>query len=143
MPTTKTGYWIRVKNGQVTDVWDYAPDPARRAAEPGWAEAVEVFPDLTPNREILTSHSFNLETTPLQIVWGKREVTVDERKESLKGQAKAEFQRVVMEQMRLQMSDNPAEQYDANAVATAKSAMEAKIAAVDAATTHEQVDALM
>ena len=143
MPTTRTGYWIRVKNGQVTDVWDYAPDPARRAAEPGWQEAVEIFPDITPNREIVTSHTFNLDATPIQIVWGKREVTVDERQGSLIGQAKGEFQRVVQEQMQRQINDNPDEQYDANAVAQAKADMEAKIAAVQAATTHEALDALM
>jgi hypothetical protein len=143
MPTVKTGYWIRVKDGQVTDVWDYAPDPARRAAEPGWREAVEVFPDMTPHREITTGHSFNLDATPAEIVWAKREVTVEERRASMIGQAKGEFQRVVQEQLRLQMNDNPAEQYDPNAVATAKSAMEAKIATLEGASTHEALDALM
>ena len=47
MPTTKTGYWIRVKNGEVTDVWDTTPDYQNQA---GWREAVEVFPDVTPNQ---------------------------------------------------------------------------------------------
>lgn len=141
MPT-RTGYWIRVKNGTVTDVWDYAPDPARRAAESGWREAVEIHPDLIPNREIYTSHTFNIDVEPAQIVWGKRELTLDERKGALIGQAKGEFQRVVNEQMRLQMNDNPAEEYDPAAVQTAKDAMNARIAQIDAATTHEQVDAL-
>ena len=143
MPTVKTGYWIRAKNGTVTDVWDYAPDPARRAAEPGWREAVEVFPDTIPNREILTGHSFNLDATPAEIVWAKREVTVDERRDSMIGQAKAEFQRVVNEQLRRQMNDNPAEEYDPTAVSTAKTAMEQKIAALQGAITHEALDALM
>jgi hypothetical protein len=40
MPT-KTGYWIRVKNGQVKDVWDYKPSDDKLAAESGWREAVE------------------------------------------------------------------------------------------------------
>ena len=45
MPT-KTGYWIRVKNGKVTDVWDYKPSAEKLATEGGWREAVEVLPDL-------------------------------------------------------------------------------------------------
>jgi len=143
MPTVKTGYWIRAKNGTVTDVWDYAPDPARRAAEPGWREAVEIFPDTTAHREILTGHSFNLDATPAEIVWAKREVTVDERRESMIGQAKGEFQRVVNEQLRRQMNDNPAEEYDPAAVATAKTAMEQRIVTLQGATTHEALDALM
>lgn len=142
MPT-KTGYWIRVKGGKVSDVWDYKPDAARLAAEAGWREAVEIHPDLTDNREIYTTHTFNIDVEPAQIVWGKRELSVDERKQSLIGQAKAEFQMVVNQQMRLQMSDNPAEEYDPTAVATAKDAMNARIAAVEAAVTHEDVDALM
>ena len=85
MPTTKTGYWIRVKNGEVTDVWDTTPDYQNQA---GWREAVEVFPDVTPNREIITTHSFDLNANPAQIVWAKREVTMDERKGALSGQAK-------------------------------------------------------
>jgi ribosome modulation factor len=40
MPT-KTGYWIRVKNGQVKDVWDYKPSDDKLASESGWREAVE------------------------------------------------------------------------------------------------------
>jgi hypothetical protein len=32
MPT-KTGYWIRVKNGKVTDVWDYKPSAEKLASE--------------------------------------------------------------------------------------------------------------
>lgn len=143
MPTTKTGYWIRVKDGVVTDVWDYAPDPTRRATEAGWREAVEVFPDMTPHREILTGHSFDLNATPAQIVWAKRELSVEERRGSMVSLAKSAFQQVVQEQLRLQLSDNQNEQYDPNAVASAKTAMEQKIAALEAASTHEDLDLLV
>lgn len=143
MPNIRTGYWIRARNGVVTDVWDYAPDAGRMANEAGWREAVEVFPDMTPNRDILTGHTFNLDATPAEIVWSKRELTVEERQGVLIGQAKGEFQRVVQEQMQRQINDNPDEQYDPAAVAQAKSDMEAKIAAAQAATTHEAIDALM
>ena len=124
-------------------MWDYKPSADKIANEAGWREAVEIFPDIVDGREIVTTHSINIDVTPAEIVWSKRELSVDERKESLKGQAKAAFQQVVMEQMRRQMNDNPAEEYDPTAVQTAKDAMNAKIAAVDAATTHEALDALM
>ena len=39
MPT-KAGFWIRVKNGQVTDVWDYRPSDDKLAKEPGWLRLV-------------------------------------------------------------------------------------------------------
>jgi hypothetical protein len=94
MPT-KAGFWIRVKNGQVTDVWDYRPSDDKLAKEPGWREAVEVMPDLVPNREMVTTHHFDIDVTPAQIVWGKRAIEVEERKDGLRGSAKAAFKDAV------------------------------------------------
>jgi len=125
----------------VKQVWDYAPDASRRAAESGWREAVEVKPDLVDNREIMTTHSFDLNADPAQIVWGKRELTVDERKGVLRGQANAEFQEVVDAQLQIEMADDDASG-DLEAVSTAKAAKDARIAAINAATTHDEVDAL-
>lgn len=143
MPTIRTGYWIRVKGGQVMDVWDYAPDPNRMATEAGWKEAIEIFPDLVPNREIITSHSFNLNSEPLEIIWSKRELTVEERRESLINQAKQMFNRTVQDQLYLQMNENPDDQYDANVVAQAKLNMDSRIATIKNTVTHEDLDALM
>ena len=140
MPT-QTGFWIQVKNGEVKQVWDYKPDPARMSEEGGWRAAVEVKPDLVDNREIITTHSFDLDADPAQIVWGKRELTVDERKGALIGQAKAEFQQIVDSQLQVEMADDDASG-DLDAVAAAKAVKDARIAAINAATTHDEVDAL-
>jgi hypothetical protein len=125
----------------VKQVWDYAPDASRRAAESGWREAVEVKPDLVDNREIITTHSFDLDADPAQIVWGKRELTVDERKGALVGRAKAEFQQVVDAQLQVEMADDDASG-DLDAVAAAKAVKDAKIVAINTATTHEDVDVI-
>jgi hypothetical protein len=140
MPT-QTGFWIQVKNGEAKQVWDYAPDASRRAAESGWREAVEVKPDLVDNREIITTHSFDLDADPAQIVWAKRELTVDERKGALVGQANAEFQEVANEQTQIEVDDTDASG-DLDAVSAAKVVKDARIAAIAAATTHDEVDAL-
>jgi hypothetical protein len=96
MPT-KTGYWIRVKNGKVTDVWDYKPSAEKLASEAGWREAVEIMPDLVANREIMTTHQINIDVEPAEIVWSKRELEVDERKDGLRSQAKAAFKQWSMQ----------------------------------------------
>ena len=140
MPT-QTGFWIQVKNGEVKQVWDYKPDPARMAAESGWRAASEVKPDLVDNREIMTTHSFDLDADPAQIVWAKRELTIDERKGALIGQANAEFQAVVDAQLAIEMAEDDASG-DLDAVAAAKAVKDAKIVAINTATTHEDVDAL-
>ena len=140
MPT-QAGFWIQVKNGEVKQVWDYKPDASRMAAESGWRAASEVKPDLVDNREIMTTHSFDLDADPAQIVWGKRELTVDERKGALRSQANAEFQAVVDAEVAIEMADDDASG-DLEAVSAAKAVKDARIAAINAATTHDEVDAL-
>jgi hypothetical protein len=139
MSLVKQGYWIRVQGGKVTQVWDTQP-PVE--TESGWKEAIEIHPDLVPNREYVTHHTIDHNKTPAEIIWHKTELTVDDRKGGLIGAAKGEFQRVVNEETQKQLGDNPAEVYDPAAVEAAKVAMEAKIVAVNAATTHEDLDAL-
>jgi uncharacterized protein YfeS len=139
MSTIKTGYWVRVIDNSVTDCWDSAPP----AGQDGWNEAVEIIPDLIQNREIMTTHTFDLSKSPVEIIWGKRDLEIDERKGSLIGQANGLFQQVVYQQIQLQLSANPAEEFDTSLVSAAKETLLAKIAQIEAATTHEEVDALM
>jgi hypothetical protein len=126
----------------VKQVWDYKPDAERMSTESGWRAASEVKPDLVDNREIMTTHSFDLDADPAQIVWAKRELTVDERKGGLVGQAKSAFQQVVEAEMRKEVDEFPSTQYDAAVVDAARVAFEARMTAIATATTHEDVDAL-
>ena len=133
MPT-RSGYNVRVQNGKVTDCWD-TPAPEGQS---GWSAAVEITPDLTPNREILTTHTFD-------IIWGKRELSVDERKGSLIGQAEFE---VIRLENQLEMKRNIPEFADQIStleaeIEAAKSTRDARVIQVNAAATHEDVDALM
>lgn len=141
MPT-KTGFWIRVKNGQVTDVWDYKPSADKLASEPGWREAVEVMPDLVANREMMTTHHFNIDVEPAQIVWGSREVSVEERQEMLISAQKAAYTAVVNAEAAKEVNDNPDDFYDAAVAAAAKATRDANIVAITAAATHDELDAL-
>jgi len=139
MSTIKTGYWVRIIADAVTECWDTTPPEGQS----GWFEAVEVLPEITPNREIMTTHSFDISKSPVEIVWGKRDIEIDERKDSLISVAKQEFQLVVQQQLQLQMSADPSEEFDTSVVDSAKATMLARIAEIQAATTHEEVDELM
>ncbi len=143
MSTIKTGYWVRAVNGNVTDCWDYKPSEDKMASEPGWREAVEVIPDTVPNREYVSTHTFDLSKTPAEIVWSKASLSVDDRRGSLKSQAKGIFQQALQEQTRLEMSDNANEALDLETITTARATLAARVAALDAAVTHEAIDALM
>jgi hypothetical protein len=142
MPT-KTGYWICVKNGKVTDVWDYKPSADKLASEPGWREAVEIFPETVPDREIITTHEINIDVEPAQIVWSKRPLEVEERKGVLRSTAQQAFKRVVDSEVVKETDGFPATQYDAVVVEAARVVFEARMLEIEAAQTHEDVDALM
>jgi len=140
MPT-RSGYNVRVQNGQVTDVWD-TPAPE---GQDGWSPAVEITPDLTENREVITTHTIDITKNPIEIIWSKRELTVDERKGSLIGQANFA---VTMIENQIEMKKDIPD--FAGEVATleeqlpgARTTRDARVAQVEAAVTHEDVDALM
>lgn len=134
-------HYVQVLNGEVKQVWDTAPPEG--VGNNGWKNAVEVRPAITAHRQGYGSHSFDITTDPVQIIWSTFNITVSDRKNSMKANAGFTFERVVIEQARLQLSPVESEQYDATAVETARQAMIAKQAAIDAATTHDQLDALM
>lgn len=125
--------FVRIQNNLVTDCWDTPPP----AGQDGWKSAVEVKPAITAHRQGYTAHTFNLATDPVQIVYGTYDIPVADRKVGMKANASFSFQQVVQEQMR-----DPAK-YDPAAVAAAQAAIAPKVAAIEAATTHDQLDALL
>lgn len=127
-------HFVQVLNGEVKQVWD--TPPAEGVGNNGWRNAVEVRPSIQAGRQGYTAHRFDLNTDPVQIIWDTYEISVDERKAGMKANAGFEFQQVVN-----QMTRNP-ETLDAQAIEAAKQAMIAKQAAIDAASTHDELDTL-
>ena len=127
-------HFVQVLNGEIKQVWDTAP--AEGVGNNGWRNAVEVRPSIQAGRQGYTAHRFDLNTDPVQIIWDTYEISVEERKAGMKANAGFEFQQVVN-----QMTRNP-ETLDAAAIEAAKQTMVAKQAAIDAATTHDELDAL-
>jgi hypothetical protein len=128
-------HYVQVLNGEVKQVWD--TPPSEGVGNNGWKSAVEVRPAITAHRQGYTAHRFDITTDPVQIIWDTFDISVADRKNSMKSGAGFEFQMVVNQQAR-----NP-ETYDAAAIETARQAMITKQAAIEAATTHDQLDALL
>jgi len=124
--------YVRIENGEVKDVWDTLPD-----GREGWKDAIEVKPTIIPHRQYYTAHTFDLTKDPVEIVYGVADVTVDERKENMKQQAKIAFNMLFRQQ-----AANPST-YDPVALQVAKDAVAPKQAAIDACTTHDELDALL
>ena len=90
-----------------------------------------------PHRQGYTAHVFDITKTPVEIVYGTFDITVEERKAGMISNASFAFQQVIQEQARDPLK------YDPAAVADAHAAIEPKIAAIEAATTHDELDALL
>jgi len=134
-------HFVRVVDGEVKDVWD--TPPVEGVGNNGWRNAVETRASIIPHRQGYTAHRFDLNTDPVQIIWDSYDFTVEDRRGGMKGIEKNKFQQVVSEQTGLQLSDNPDEQLDVSAIETARQTMLSKLAAIDAATTHDELDALL
>mgnify|MGYP003665773767 FL=1 len=130
--------FAKVVNNEVTQVWDTQPP----AGESGWKSAVEVKPAITANRQTYDGHTFDVSVDPVQIVYAVKDITVDDRKGSLISQAQATYRTVVQAEMNKEIDEFPSTQYDAAAVAAAQDTYEARVTAINACTTHEELDAL-
>lgn len=134
-------HYVQILNNEVKQVWDTPPPGG--AGNNGWKNAVEVRPTLISHRQGYTAHRFDLTTDPVQIIWDTYDISVTDRKQSMKAGSGFAFQQVVNEQTRLQLSPNENEVYDAAAVETVRQAMLTKQVAIEAATTHDALDALL
>ena len=127
--------YVRVVDGEVIQVWDTPPPEG----ETGWKSAVEVRPEITDGRQVYTGHTFDLTSDPVGIVYGVRDLNVDDHKDSLINNVKYEYQKVTEEQTRLELEGNG---MDMDILIAAKTAKDAKLVDINACTTHDDLDAL-
>lgn len=127
--------FVKVVNEEVREVWDTQPP----SGEAGWSAAVEVRPSITANRQMYTSHSFDLTKDPVEIVYAVADISVSDRKKDLISKANFEYQEVVNVQTRLEIADASG---DMDAIIAAKTAKDSKIAAINNCSTHDELDDL-
>ncbi len=126
--------YVRIENDEVKDCWD--TPPAEGVNNNGWKNAIEVRPTIIPNRQGYTAHTFDLTKDPVEIVYGTFDINVNDRKTNMKQNTQFTFQQVVNEQARAPLA------YDPTVIESARQTMVAKQAAIDACTTHDELDTL-
>ena len=126
--------YVQVVNNEVKQVWDTAPTEG--VGNTGWKNAVEVRPAITANRQGYTAHTFDLTKDPVEIVYGTFDITVADRKVGMI--ANANF---AVSQLLQGMSRDPST-FNADTIHTAQADAATKIAAIEAATTHDELDAI-
>jgi len=129
-------FFVKIENNEVTQCWDTQPPKG----EAGWKSAIEVRPELIPHRQMYTAHHFDITKDPVEIVWGVVDITPEDRKGGMIGQAKAAYQQIANAELQKDLDDGVA---DVTVVQAASAAYHAKVDAINACTTHEELDALM
>ena len=129
--------YVQIVNNEVKQCWDTLPPDG--VGNNGWKNAVEVRPNITEHRQEYTAHSFDITKDPVQIVYGISDIKVDDRKAGMKVAAGMAYRQEMQKQM--QMMDPMA--YDPVKLQTVKDSIAPKVAAIEAATTHDELDTLM
>lgn len=142
MSTTKTGYWVRIVDQEVLQVWDYSPSEEQKQTEEGWKESVEIIPDTVFEREVVTTFTVNTDATPVEIVWAKRSVPVEDRIIAKVHELNFEFKNFVDAQMLVEL-DETENSVDLDAIAAQKTLKDDRVAQVKTATTHEELEAIL
>jgi hypothetical protein len=120
--------YVKIENEKVTQVWDSAPPSEELEL---WKEAIEIKPEVDSRRTGFTSHRFDTTKNPVEIIWDTYEFPIEDRKNSLKMTIDAEYKQAVKD---LDEVKN-VKSYEA-----AKLKYDTKLAAIEAATTHDELD---
>jgi hypothetical protein len=120
--------YVRIENGEVKDCWNTTPD-----GREGWKSAIEVRPNIIQHRQHYTGHTWDLTKDPVEAVYGIVDISVADRKASMKYEAGMAFN------MLLRRQANDPSTFDPVALQAAKDAVAPKQAAIDACTTHDQI----
>ena len=126
-------FYVKIENDIVTQCWD-TPPPSN---ETGWVEAIEVKPSIIQYRQCYDTHYFDTTKTPVEITWVVKEITVAERKSSMLSDAKSTYTQTVQTES-LKAIDSST--YDTTILDAAKATYTATVTAINAATTHDELD---
>jgi hypothetical protein len=127
-------HYVQIVDGEVKQVWDTPPSDG--VGNNGWRNAIEVRPTIIPYRQGYTPHRFDLNADPVQIIWDTFDVTVDERKQSMKMSANMTYK--IMENQK-QMDTNA---FTDSEMTDALTARDTQLAAIDISISHDALDLL-
>ena len=137
---TNEGYWVKVQDGEVLEVWDYSPD--QDELDTGlWTAAVEVFPEYVAGREELLGHTIDITQNPITITYSKVSIGVDSRVDHAKGVAQHMYASIIIEEGNKGLDEYEGTT-DLNRITAAKSRLDDLTEELDAVTTHDEFEAV-
>lgn len=134
---TEQGYWVKVKDGEVLQVWNTQPD--QDELDSGlWTPAVEIFPEYIPGREEISGHTIDITENPIEIVYGKISIEVSSRVDNAIYGLQRKYKQVVLEEGEKPLDG--AGDVDVARITAAKTLLDQKVTALSAITTHDDFD---
>lgn len=130
---------IRVENNSVVECMNVEEVPVGAMNTGDWRDAIEVVPELIPNRQIRGSHWFDLTKNPVEIRWNVEDLSVDDRKPSLLLSIDQKYKQKLVNIV----SGTSDTVESTQAFLQAMVAKQVEKDAVNAFTTHEQIDEYM
>ena len=129
--------YVQVKDNTVVQCIDTTP-PSPIGTD-GWKNAVEVRPTINFDRQMYTAHVFDISKDPVEIVYGTQDFTLEERKNQLISRATFPVMQLTMQKRMAEMTN---QSFDESTLTAAQATADALVAQIEAATTHDQLDAI-
>ena len=133
-------YWVRVENGEVVECLNHNPN-----REGDWREAVDVPANPIPNRQIVEGHHFDITKTPVEVVWGVKDLSVDDRKETLLLEITQAERQAIRQEVEKEMTCSCSSDAECciDTLTQSIASLRQKREQIVALTTHEEVDQYM
>jgi len=120
--------YVQVRNGKAVQVWDTPPPEG--VGNNDWRLAVEVRARIIPYRQGWLDHVWNFDTDPAQLIYGTWDIAVDDRKNQM----------ITAAEFGLQPMASGLPNNAVTLTAEQQTQLDAKIAAITAATSHDELD---
>jgi hypothetical protein len=128
--------YVRIEDGEVIECLDYLP--ANHVGD--WRQAIDVSPNITPHRQMIDGHSFDLTKNPVEIVWRVVDVSVDQRKEMILSELDQKSFQIVHDEL-IKEFNGVSSNFDM--VQAAILTYREKKAEINALKSHEEIDQFM
>lgn len=124
-----TAYKVKINTDGSINLWEH---------DSGWRDAIELTPKPTVTSSQIAIPQYDLSTTPIGITYSIVDTSVDERKKSEISIAKQKC--IYQMHSNIQAWVYSTEQVNLTLFEQAKLELDAKINAINATTTHEELD---
>lgn len=132
-----SNYWVRIENSKVVECLSSHP-----GTNGDWREAIEIVPEIIPGRQIIEGHEFDITKNPVEVLWKVKELSINERKQSLLSRAILLNQNIIQFELNKEFncSCNSEDQCCIDTITEKINKIREKRAEINTLSSHEEID---